>query len=210
LSFGQCGVSSVRPEQCCHTRSFLRSRDLTFSLTWYRCNSRLRSAILYTLLRSHNAFLLSEALSKECTHQPPLQIWKQMPTIHEIRAHNKARGAHDVTFFFNFTYLLFYSTCERHFTFFYNYTFFWLSSFAQPQSKCVLFCVLSRDCPLRFCTMRFLYHLMRQCTHYLHWWRSGHASASRTEDPGFESRQGVRFLGLYTLQCCCQNLNALS
>jgi hypothetical protein len=31
-------------------------------------------------------------------------------------------------------------------------------------------------------------------------------SASRTEDLGFESRQGSRFLGLYTLQCCCQNL----
>jgi disulfide bond formation protein DsbB len=31
------------------------------------------------------------------------------------------------------------------------------------------------------------------------------ASASRTDDPGFESRQGVRFLGLNTLQCCCQN-----
>jgi hypothetical protein len=29
------------------------------------------------------------------------------------------------------------------------------------------------------------------------------ASASRTDDPGFESRQGVRFLGLDTLQCCC-------
>jgi hypothetical protein len=30
------------------------------------------------------------------------------------------------------------------------------------------------------------------------------ASASRKEDPGFESRQGViRFFGIYTLQCCC-------
>jgi hypothetical protein len=40
-------------------------------------------------------------------------------------------------------------------------------------------------------------------------WRRGMvgiASASSTEDPGFESRQGVRFLGLYTLQCCCENL----
>jgi hypothetical protein len=40
-------------------------------------------------------------------------------------------------------------------------------------------------------------------------WRRGIvviASAYRTEDPWFESRQGVRFLGLYTLQCCCQNL----
>jgi hypothetical protein len=40
-------------------------------------------------------------------------------------------------------------------------------------------------------------------------WRRGIvviASASRTEDPGFESRQGVRFLGLYTLQCCYHNL----
>jgi hypothetical protein len=27
------------------------------------------------------------------------------------------------------------------------------------------------------------------------------ASASGTKDSGFESRQGVRFLGLYTLQC---------
>jgi hypothetical protein len=138
LSFGQCGVSSVRPEQCCHTRSFLRSRDLTYSLTWYRCNSRLRSAILYTLLRSHNAFLLSEALSKECTHQPPLQIWKQMPAIHENRAHNKAQGAHDVTFFqFYIPTILQYVWAP--FYIFYNYTFFWLSSFAQPQSKCLLF-----------------------------------------------------------------------
>jgi hypothetical protein len=32
------------------------------------------------------------------------------------------------------------------------------------------------------------------------------SSASRTEDPGFESRQGVRILGLATLQCCSQNL----
>jgi hypothetical protein len=40
-------------------------------------------------------------------------------------------------------------------------------------------------------------------------WRSGIviiASAHRTEDPGLESRQGVRFLGRYTFQCCCQNL----
>jgi hypothetical protein len=28
-------------------------------------------------------------------------------------------------------------------------------------------------------------------------------------DPGFESRQGVRFLGIYTLQCCCHNLISL-
>jgi hypothetical protein len=38
-------------------------------------------------------------------------------------------------------------------------------------------------------------------------WRCGIVvieSASITEDPGFESRQGVRFLDLYTLQCCCQ------
>jgi hypothetical protein len=32
------------------------------------------------------------------------------------------------------------------------------------------------------------------------------ATAYRTEDPGFESRQVVRFLGFYTLQCCCHNL----
>jgi hypothetical protein len=32
-------------------------------------------------------------------------------------------------------------------------------------------------------------------------------SASRREVvPGFKSHQGVRFLGLKTLQCCCQNL----
>jgi hypothetical protein len=31
------------------------------------------------------------------------------------------------------------------------------------------------------------------------------ASNSRTEDPGFESRQGVRFLGLNTLNSSCQN-----
>jgi hypothetical protein len=36
------------------------------------------------------------------------------------------------------------------------------------------------------------------------------ASAYRTTDPGFESRQVVKLLGLYTLQCCCRNLNALS
>jgi hypothetical protein len=28
------------------------------------------------------------------------------------------------------------------------------------------------------------------------------ASASRSDDRGFESRRGVRFLGIYTLQCC--------
>jgi hypothetical protein len=32
------------------------------------------------------------------------------------------------------------------------------------------------------------------------------ASAYRTEDPGFESRQGVRFLVIDTLQCCCHYL----
>jgi hypothetical protein len=40
-------------------------------------------------------------------------------------------------------------------------------------------------------------------------WRRGIvviASASRTEDPGFEFRQGVRYLCLRTLQWCCQNL----
>jgi hypothetical protein len=36
-------------------------------------------------------------------------------------------------------------------------------------------------------------------------WRRGIVvivSASRTEDPGFESRQGVRFLGLHALSLC--------
>jgi hypothetical protein len=43
-------------------------------------------------------------------------------------------------------------------------------------------------------------------------WRAGVAFivviafAYITEDPGFESRQDVRFLGYYTLQCCFQNL----
>jgi hypothetical protein len=40
-------------------------------------------------------------------------------------------------------------------------------------------------------------------------WRRGIvviASAYKTEDPGFDSRHGVRFLGIYTLQCCCHNL----
>jgi hypothetical protein len=32
------------------------------------------------------------------------------------------------------------------------------------------------------------------------------ASASRTEVPGFESRRCVRFLGVYTWQCCCQRI----
>jgi hypothetical protein len=32
------------------------------------------------------------------------------------------------------------------------------------------------------------------------------AAAYRTEDPGFKSRQGARFLGIYALQCCCHNL----
>jgi hypothetical protein len=31
-------------------------------------------------------------------------------------------------------------------------------------------------------------------------------SACRTEDPGSEFRQGLRFLGIYTLQSCCHNL----
>jgi hypothetical protein len=40
-------------------------------------------------------------------------------------------------------------------------------------------------------------------------WRRGIvviASAYRTEDPGFESRQGVRFIGVFSLQCRCHNL----
>jgi hypothetical protein len=37
------------------------------------------------------------------------------------------------------------------------------------------------------------------------------AYADRTEDPGFESRQGVRFLVfIHTLQCCCQNLTCIA
>jgi hypothetical protein len=43
-------------------------------------------------------------------------------------------------------------------------------------------------------------------------WRRGIvviASAYRTEDLGLESRQGVRFLGLNTLQCRCQNLKCI-
>jgi hypothetical protein len=32
------------------------------------------------------------------------------------------------------------------------------------------------------------------------------SSRPPTDDPGFESRQGVTFLGIYTSQCCCQNL----
>jgi hypothetical protein len=31
------------------------------------------------------------------------------------------------------------------------------------------------------------------------------ALAYKSEDPGFESHQGVRFLGIYTLQCRCHN-----
>jgi hypothetical protein len=40
-------------------------------------------------------------------------------------------------------------------------------------------------------------------------WRRGIVvieCAYRTEDPGFESRQGVRYLGFYALQCCCHYL----
>jgi hypothetical protein len=40
-------------------------------------------------------------------------------------------------------------------------------------------------------------------------WRRGIvviASTYRTEDPEFESRQGERFLGISTLQSCCNNL----
>jgi hypothetical protein len=36
-------------------------------------------------------------------------------------------------------------------------------------------------------------------------WRRGIeviADADITEDPGFESRQGIKFICLYTLQCC--------
>jgi hypothetical protein len=43
-------------------------------------------------------------------------------------------------------------------------------------------------------------------------WRCGIvviAAASRTDDPGFESRQVVRFLGLNTFQCCCRNLKCI-
>jgi hypothetical protein len=32
--------------------------------------------------------------------------------------------------------------------------------------------------------------------------------ATGTEDRGFETRQGVMFLGLYTLQCCSLYLNS--
>jgi hypothetical protein len=40
-------------------------------------------------------------------------------------------------------------------------------------------------------------------------WRRGIvviASAYITEDPVFETRHAVRFLGVLTLQCCCRNL----
>jgi hypothetical protein len=36
------------------------------------------------------------------------------------------------------------------------------------------------------------------------------ASAYRTEDPGFESRQGVRFLEIYTLHCNCAYLRKIN
>jgi hypothetical protein len=37
------------------------------------------------------------------------------------------------------------------------------------------------------------------------------ASAYRTENPGFDSLKDVRFLGICTLQCCCQSkLNVVS
>jgi hypothetical protein len=62
--------------------------------------------------------------------------------------------------------------------------------------------------PNNYCFFTFYWYNMLQ-----HWakyssepWRRGIvviASASRTEDPGFESCQGVRFLGLDTLQCFC-------
>jgi hypothetical protein len=35
-------------------------------------------------------------------------------------------------------------------------------------------------------------------------------SAYRTGDPGFESRQGVGFLGCYSLQCSCHNSRCIA
>jgi hypothetical protein len=32
------------------------------------------------------------------------------------------------------------------------------------------------------------------------------ASASRKDDHGFKSRQGVGLLGIFAMQCCCKNL----
>jgi hypothetical protein len=50
--------------------------------------------------------------------------------------------------------------------------------------------------------MKYLVTEKQQCgTH----WRPGVvviASANGTEDRGFESRQGLRFAGFFTLQCC--------
>jgi hypothetical protein len=43
-------------------------------------------------------------------------------------------------------------------------------------------------------------------------WRRGIVditSAYRTEDPGFESCQGVRLSGIFTLQCCCHKLTCI-
>jgi hypothetical protein len=41
-------------------------------------------------------------------------------------------------------------------------------------------------------------------------WAPNHSAINKslenTEDPKFESRQGVRFLGFETLQCCFQKL----
>jgi hypothetical protein len=36
-------------------------------------------------------------------------------------------------------------------------------------------------------------------------WHSGHR-VRPSEEPGIVPRQGVRFLGIYTLHCCCNNL----
>jgi hypothetical protein len=38
-------------------------------------------------------------------------------------------------------------------------------------------------------------------------WRSSSVSANGTEDRGFETRHGTRFLGLYTMLCCTLQLN---
>jgi hypothetical protein len=118
----------------------------------------------------------------------------------------------------------------------YKFTIFFFSRFAQPQSKCLLLFVQKMNsllmrsksavCCAAFATNArlnprnleprytagitqpiFFNYVWAKQSHFP--WRRGIvviASSSGSEDPGFESHQGVRFLRLYTLQCCYHNL----
>jgi hypothetical protein len=95
----------------------------------------------------------------------------------------------------------------------YNINLFVRIGFLSFRKFCFVVCILCKQiCPAPInvsCVLLNTYPIVILRKIYCMPWRRGIvviAFAYRTQDSGFKSRQAVKFLGLYTLQCCCQNL----